>query len=84
MGLHVTRVSLLDDQIGRCEQELGAGQAACWARLDQYVMTQLMPAVPMGYFGTLRLSSPAIGPFPWDEVYLQPALDRVPAPARGA
>ena len=43
-----------------------------------------MPAVPMGYFGTLRLSSPAIGPFPWDEVYLQPALDQVPAPAREA
>ena len=81
-GYDVTRVQSLDDQIERCEQELGAGQAACWTRLDQYVVTQLMPAVPMGYFGTLRLSSPAIGPFPWDEVYLQPALDRVPAPAR--
>jgi len=55
-GYDVTRVQSLDDQIERCEQELGAGQAACWARLDQYVVTQLMPAVPMGYFGTLRLS----------------------------
>jgi hypothetical protein len=76
-------VPSLDDQIERCEHELGAGQAACWARLDQYVVTQLMPAVPMGYLATLRLSSPAIGPFPWDEINLQPALERVPAPARG-
>ena len=81
-GYEVTRVPSLDDQIERCEQELGAGQAACWARLDQYVVTQLVPAVPMGYFATLRLSSPAIGPVPWDEVHLQPALERIPAPAR--
>lgn len=78
----VTRVPSLDDQIERCEQELGAGQSTCWARLDQYVVTQLLPAVPMGYLGTLRLSSPAIGPFPWDEVNLQPALERIPVRER--
>ena len=82
-GYDVTHVPSLDDQIERCEHELGAGQAACWARLDQYVVTQLLPAVPMGYRATLRLSAPAIGPFPWDEINLQPALERVPAPARG-
>lgn len=80
-GYEVTQVPSLDEEIERCERELGAGQAPCWARLDQYVITQLMPAVPMGYFTTLRLSSPALGPFPWNEVNLQPALDRIAAPA---
>lgn len=80
-GYDVTQVPSLDRRIERCERELGAGQAACWARLDQYVVTELMPAVPMGYFATLRLSSPDIGPFPWDEVLVNPALERIAPPA---
>jgi peptide/nickel transport system substrate-binding protein len=80
-GYDVTQVPSLDGRIERCERELGAGQAACWARLDQYVVTQLMPAVPMGYFTTLRLSSPDIGPFRWDQVLVNPALERIPPPA---
>ena len=73
----MTRVPSLEDRIERCERELGAGQAPCWARLDQYVVTQLMPAVPLGFFGSVRVSSPSIGPFPWNQVMLVPALDRI-------
>jgi hypothetical protein len=40
-----------------------------------------MPAVPMGYFATLRLSSPDVGPFPWDQVLVNPALERIVPPA---
>jgi peptide/nickel transport system substrate-binding protein len=80
-GYDVRQVPSLDERIERCERELGAGQAACWARLDQYVMTQLMPAVPMGYFATLRLSSQEIGPFPWDQVLVNPALERIVPPS---
>ncbi|MET0801327.1 MAG: ABC transporter substrate-binding protein [Actinomycetota bacterium] len=80
-GYEVTEVPSVDDEIERCERELGSEQAPCWSRLDQYVVTQLMPAVPLGFIGTLRLSSPDIGPFPWDEVYVQPALERIPAPS---
>jgi peptide/nickel transport system substrate-binding protein len=80
-GYEVTHVPSLDEEIDRCERELGSEQAPCWSRLDQYVVTQLMPAVPMGFVGTLRLSSPDIGQFTWDEVYLQPALERIPAPS---
>jgi ABC-type transport system substrate-binding protein len=81
-GYPVTRVPEVDTQIDRCERELGIEQAPCWARLDEYVMTQLMPAVPMGQFATFRLSSPSIGAFPWDEVNLEPALERIAAPRR--
>ena len=80
-GYDVTEVPSLDARIDRCEHELGAGQAPCWARLDQYVVTQLMPAVPMGFFGSLKASTPALGPLPWDPDLLVPALDRIAAPA---
>jgi hypothetical protein len=59
---------------------VGSTQPSCWARLDQYVVSQLMPAVPISFLGPLRLSSPSIGPFPWDEVISQPALERIEAP----
>jgi ABC-type transport system substrate-binding protein len=81
-GYTVTHVPTLDAEIDRCERELGSEQAPCWARLDEYIMTQLMPAVPMGLFATFRLSTPPIGAFPWNEVILEPALDRIAAPQR--
>ncbi len=83
-GYDVTRVPSVDTQVDRCEREIGASQAPCWARLDQYLVAQLMPAVPIGFLGVLRLSSPSIGPFPWDQVNLEPALERIPAPAAAA
>jgi len=83
-GYDVTHVPSLDREIERCEREIGTAQAPCWARLDQYVATRLMPAVPMGFLETIRLSSPAIGPFPWNQIYLVPALDRIAAPTRPA
>ena len=39
-----------------------------------------MPAVPISFFGLVRLSSPSIGPFSWDEVLSQPALERIEPP----
>lgn len=79
-GYDVTRVPTVDDRVDRCAQEVGATQPACWARLDQYIVTQLMPAIPLVAISELRISSPSIGPIVWDGVYSQPALDRMPAP----
>lgn len=80
-GYQVTDVPSVDGQVVRCRQEIGANQAPCWARLDQYVMSELMPAVPIAEISPLRLSSPGIGDLPWDQIYLEPALDRVAAHA---
>jgi peptide/nickel transport system substrate-binding protein len=80
-GYDVTKVPSVDDQVERCRKEIGADQAPCWARIDQYVMSQLLPAVPIAETSPLRLSSPGIGQLPWDQVYLEPALDRIAAPA---
>ncbi len=79
-GYDVTKVPSVDGQVERCRQEIGANQAPCWARIDQYVLSQLMPAVPIAEISPLRLSSPGIGTLPWDQIYLEPALDRIAAP----
>ena len=80
-GYDVTQVPTVDGQVERCRQEIGANQAPCWARIDQYVESQLMPAVPIAEISPLRLSSSRIGSLPWDQIYLQPALDRIAADA---
>ena len=41
-----------------------------------------MPAVPIAEISPLRLSSPRIGTLPWDQIYLEPALDRIAAERR--
>ncbi len=79
-GYDVTEVPSVDGQVERCRQEIGANQAPCWARIDQYVLSELMPAIPIAEISPLRLSSPGIGTLPWDQIYLEPALDRIAAP----
>ena len=80
-GYDVTEVPSVDGQIDRCRREIGANQAPCWARIDQYIVSQLMPAVPIAEISPLRLSSARIGALPWDQIYLEPALDRIVANA---
>ena len=80
-GYDLTEVPTVDGQVERCRQEIGANQAPCWARIDQYVVSQLMPAVPIAEISPLRLSSPRISTLPWDQIYLEPALDRIVANA---
>jgi peptide/nickel transport system substrate-binding protein len=80
-GYDVTEVPSVDAQVERCRQEIGANQAPCWARIDQYVVSELMPAVPIAEISPLRLSSQRIGALPWDQIYLEPALDRIAANA---
>jgi hypothetical protein len=79
-GYDVTEVPSVDGQVERCRKEIGANQAPCWARIDQYVLSELMPAVPIAEISPLRLSSTGIGTLPWDQIYLEPALDRIAAP----
>lgn len=77
LGTPVTSVPSVDPQIQACEFELGDAAVACWTRLDQYVITQLMPAVPLAFDQQVRLTSSSIGGFSWDEGFESPAIDRL-------
>jgi peptide/nickel transport system substrate-binding protein len=73
----IRRVPSVDPQIEACIEEIGAAGIACWTRLDQYLVTQLMPAVPLAFGQTLRISSPRITGFSWDQGTEMPAVDRL-------
>ena len=76
-GAHVLRVPSVDPQILACSEETSAAAIACWTRLDQYLVTQLMPAVPLAFGQVVRISSPKISRFSWDPGFQMPALDRL-------
>ena len=77
LGLPVHRVPSIDTQVARCNETAGIGQVACWTRLDQYLVTRLMPAVPIAFIRSIVISSPAIASFTWDQAFQTPALDRL-------
>jgi peptide/nickel transport system substrate-binding protein len=80
-GYDVRDVPSVDGDVERCVREPGSAKPACWARLDQYLTGVLVAAVPLVVFQPLRLSSPGLGAFPWDDAYGEPALDRLPGRA---
>lgn len=46
-GYHVRSVPSLDQRIGDCQQQLFHAQVQCWASLDQYVSSDIVPIVPL-------------------------------------
>jgi ABC-type oligopeptide transport system substrate-binding subunit len=83
-GYDVRHVPSADERIDRCARDTTSSQAACWARLDQYLVSELVPAVPLSFIDVLRVSTPRLGPFPWDQILQQPALDRIATPVEAS
>jgi peptide/nickel transport system substrate-binding protein len=76
-GAPVTSVPTVDPLIQACNEQVGMAGVECWTRLDQYIATQLMPSVPLAFGQVIRLTSPAISSFSWDQGVQEPALDRL-------
>jgi peptide/nickel transport system substrate-binding protein len=76
-GYGVRRVPNADDALDRCVDQIGHARFRCWAEVDQMLMTEVVPAVPLVFFQPVRAISPNIRGFSWDQAYVQPALDRI-------
>ena len=70
-------VPSVDEQMRACQEAVGEAGIACWTRLDQYLVTELMPAIPLAFDQQIRLTSSSIGGFSWDQWTECPALDRL-------
>ena len=79
IGAVIMDVPTVDPQIQACNQEIGAAGLACWTRLDQYLVTQVMPAVPLAFGQVIRVTSPKMAAFSWDAAFQMPAIDRLSA-----
>jgi ABC-type transport system substrate-binding protein len=78
-GFHITHVPSLDDKLGRCLALTFSEQTQCYAELDQFITTRLVPTVPLAWPVEGRLISKRVARFNFDPfpVTPLPSLDRI-------
>ena len=76
-GYPVTHVPSVDSEIGQCGTLVGSLQARCWAELDQRLMENVVPWVPLLTFNVPRIVSDRITGWSFDAFARMPALDRI-------
>src|SRR5205823_1189129 len=78
-GYQVTSVPNVDDRIEACLPLTFGAQLRCWANLDQYLMTQVAPWIPLVSFLAGRVVSDRLARFSFDQAwgYPLPALDQI-------
>ena len=76
-GYETTEVPQLDDRIEACLPLVGSPQFECWAALDQYVMTQVVPWVPVAVAKFVVVTSPRVTTYSFDQLTVSPAFDRI-------
>jgi peptide/nickel transport system substrate-binding protein len=76
-GYEVSDVPSVDGRIRRCVVLSGASQASCWAALDQFLMEEIVPSIPFLFGTAVRLVSPRIARYAFDQSVQMPALDQI-------
>jgi peptide/nickel transport system substrate-binding protein len=95
-GYRVTQVPSVDDRIRDCVPRVFEAQIKCWVDLDQYLMGQIVPAVPLLETAWGRILSDRIARFSFDasttdvpmpaldQIALSPSAQRASAPSEPA
>lgn len=76
-GYEVTSVPSVDDRFDACQQRWGVARTQCWAELDQYLMTEVVPNVPYMFMEHLQVVSERVVGYSFDQFASLPALDRI-------
>jgi peptide/nickel transport system substrate-binding protein len=78
-GYQVTSVPNVDDRIEACLPLTFGAQLRCWAELDQYLMTEVVPWVPLVSLVSGRVVSDRLAQFSFDQAwgFPLPALDQI-------
>lgn len=77
LGHEPIDVPSVDDRIDACQTASGSDQAACWAQLDQFMMEQVVPVVPIMIPGVQTPFSTRVLHASIDQWTAVPALDQV-------
>ncbi|MFN8233512.1 MAG: ABC transporter substrate-binding protein [Actinomycetota bacterium] len=77
LGYEVRSVPSIDDRIAACVPLTGEEQTACWALLDKYVMSKVVPWVPYFTDTFVSIVSPRVRNVVPDPLTQAPALDQV-------
>jgi hypothetical protein len=73
----VRTVPGIDDRIAACLSVTGQAEVRCWAALDQYVMTEVVPIVPLLFGTNAQTVSARVLNYSYDQFADAPALDQI-------
>ena len=73
----VTDVPSVDGNVERCLGLIGGAQVRCWASLDQFLMQQVVPAVPLVFESHVEIVSDRVVHYSFDQSTALPALDQI-------
>jgi peptide/nickel transport system substrate-binding protein len=76
-GLRPVEVPSVDDRMLACQAQTGSAQTECWAALDQYLMEQVIPAMPTLFYSAQTPFSTRVVHASIDQWTTMPALDQV-------
>ena len=76
-GYTATSVPGVDDRIEACLERRGVVRIQCWAELDQYLMSEVVPWVPYMITESAVAVSERVVAFSFDQFSTLPALDRI-------
>jgi peptide/nickel transport system substrate-binding protein len=76
-GYPVESTPSVDDRIEACLLMTGSGATACWARLDAYLMTEVVPIVPIAFVTGSLIVPSYVEQVSIDQLTGEAALDRV-------
>jgi hypothetical protein len=76
-GYEVTSVPSVDDRIEACQQRRGIARTQCWAELDQYLTTEVVPRVFYMYMEFPQAVSERVVEYSLDQWTELPAFDRI-------
>jgi peptide/nickel transport system substrate-binding protein len=75
-GYKVTSVPSVEEKVRECHPLIGADQVRCWAELDQQVMEQVVPWVPLLVENTTFIVSRRVVATSFDQFATLPALEQ--------
>jgi peptide/nickel transport system substrate-binding protein len=76
-GYRVRSVPSIDDRLDACERRRGVARTQCWAELDQYLMTEVVPRVAYLFMDAAYVVSGRVVRYSFDQFVEYPALDRI-------
>lgn len=73
----MTEVPNVDDRIERCHRLVGEAHVRCWAELDQFLMEEVVPWVPLLVETSVFPLSGRVTDASIDQFTGYPSLDRI-------
>jgi peptide/nickel transport system substrate-binding protein len=76
-GYSVRTIPSVDDRIAACLSVTGQAAVRCWATLDQFMMTEVVPIVPLLFGTNAQTVSARVLSYAYDQFADEPALDQI-------